>query len=232
MIVLGEGKGAYLRSFGEGVLAIGQSGFITLPSAGSVPAHWTFVNVDNLEVITLPTLSAVSVSKLRSHYATAEASVTGLGNGTLTETGFIYSTDSDPSETNGTKVACGKLMNFSVRLSGLMAQTTYYMKAYARNELGTAFGVVACFTTLSEEEDGSSFGKDGYGDDDNLNDNHSVDGNFGKDGYGDDDNLNDNHSADGSFGKDAWGDDDNLNDNNSADGGFGKDGFDDDEDWN
>lgn len=211
LVVLGEGKSAYLRNFGEGVLATGQSGFISLPSAGNVPANWTLVNIDNLEAITLPTVSDVAVSKLRSHYATVEASVTGAGNGTISETGFIYSTDSDPSETNGIKVACERLMNFSARLSGLNVQTKYYIKAYATNELGTAFGVVVDFTTLSEEEDGSSFGKEGYDEDDDLNDKYSVNGDFGKGGYGDDDNLNDNDSADGNI---------------------GKGGFDDDEDWN
>ena len=232
MVVRGEGKGAYLRNFNPEVLATGKSGFIRLPSAGDVPTHWTLVNTDNLEAITLPSVSAVTVSKLRSHYATAEAAVTDLGNGTIIETGLIYSTDSNPTEANGIKVECGRSATLSARLSGLNAQTTYFILAYARNECGTVLGSAVSFTTLSEEEDGSSFGKEGYGDDDDLNDDNTIGGDIGKDGYGDDDNLNDSHSAGGNIGKDDYGDDDNLNDSHSAGGGIDKSGFDDDENWN
>ncbi len=120
----GIGKGAFLRSFDETVLSVGQSGYITLPAADNIPIGWTLINTDNQKEITLPTVSAVDVSKLRSNFATATDSVTSLGNGTLSEVGFIYSTNSDPTPVNGTKVACGKYATIEARLASLTTKTT------------------------------------------------------------------------------------------------------------
>ena len=232
LTVDGTGKGAFIRSFGEGVLAVGQSGYITLPSADNIPTGWTLINIDNQKEITLPTVSAVDVSKLRSHFATVTASVTSLGNGTLNEVGFIYSTSSDPTPTNGTKVECGKNTTIEARLASLTAKTTYYIKAYAVNERGTAYGNVVQFTTLSEEEDGTGFGREDFDEDEDLNDNPSSSGTIGKEGYSDDEDLNNASSSNGTIGKDGFGNDEDLNNASSSNGTIGKDSFDNDENWN
>ncbi|MBR2113249.1 MAG: hypothetical protein IJ929_01060 [Prevotella sp.] len=211
LTVDGIGKGAFIRSFDETVLSVGQSGYITLPAADNIPSGWTLINTDNQKEITLPTISGVDVSKLRSHFATATASVTSLGNGTLSEVGFIYSTSSDPTTTNGTKLACGQLATIEARIASLTAKTTYYIKAYAVNERGTTYGNVAHFTTLSEEEDGTGFGRDEFGEDEDLNDNSSSDGSIGKEGYGDDEDLNNGSSSNGSINKNSFENDENWN---------------------
>ncbi len=228
----GIGKGAFLRSFDETVLSVGQSGYITLPAADNIPIGWTLINTDNQKEITLPTVSAVDVSKLRSHFATATASVTSLGNGTLSEVGFIYSTNSDPTPVNGTKVACGKYATIEARLASLTAKTTYYIKAYAINERGTTYGSVTHFTTLSEEEDGTGFGREDYGNDENLNGNGSSSGDFKREGFGDDEDLTNISSSSGTVNKSEFGDDEDLNNALSSGGTIGKNGYDSDEDLN
>ena len=232
LTVDGTGKGAFIRSFGEGVLAVGQSGYITLPSADNIPTGWTLINIDNQKEITLSTVSTVDISKVRSHFATATATVSSLGNGTLSEVGFIYSTNSNPSITNGTKVACGKTATIEARLASLTAKTTYYIKAYAINERGTAFGNITQFTTLSEEEDGTGFGREDYGEDEDLNGNSSSEGTITKEGYGDDEDLNNSSSSSGTIGKDGYGNDEDLNNSSSSSGTIGKDGYGNDEDLN
>ncbi len=232
LTVDGTGKGAFIRSFGEGVLAVGQSGYITLPSADNIPTGWTLINIDNQKEITLSTVSTVDISKVRSHFATATATVSSLGNGTLSEVGFIYSTNSNPSITNGTKVACGKTATIEARLASLTAKTTYYIKAYAINERGTAFGNITQFTTLSEEEDGTGFGREDYGEDEDLNGNSSSEGTITKEGYGDDEDLNNSSSSSGTIGKDGYGNDEDLNNTSSSSGTIGKDGYGSDDDLN
>ena len=232
LTVDGTGKGVFVRSFGETVLAAGQSGYITLPSADNMLTGWTLINTDNQKEITLPTVSAVDVSKLRSHFATVSASVTSLGNGTLSEVGFIYSTSSDPTPANSTKVACGKATTMEARLASLTAKTTYYIKAYAVNERGTAYGHVAQFTTLSEEEDGTGFGREDFDEDEDLNGNSDSSGDFGRDGYGDDEDLNNASSSSGTIGKNGYGDDEDLNNASSSSGTINKNSFDNDENWN
>lgn len=232
LTVDGTGKGVFMRSFGETVLTAGQSGYITLPSADNIPTGWTLINTDNKKEITLPTVSAVDISKLRSHFATATASVTSLGNGTLSEVGFIYSTSSDPTPVNGTKVACGKATTIEARLASLTAKTTYYIKAYAINERGTTYGNVVQFTTLSEEEDGTGFGREDFSEDENLNDHSSSSGTIGKDGYGDDEDLNNTSSSSGTVKKNGYDDEEDLNNVSSSSGTIGKDGYSNDEDLN
>lgn len=204
------GKGAYLRTFGEEVLAAGQSGYITLPNMENM-SGWTLVNVDNQQEIVLATVSTTEISNIRSKFATLKAMVGDNGNGTLSETGFVYALNSNPTIDNGTKVALGKSSQMQVRLSNLSAETTYYVRAYAQNERGIAYGSATSFTTLSAEEDGTIFGKDGYGGDEDLNGDNSSSGTIDKGSFGDDEDLNSTNSSSGTINKDGYKDDENWN---------------------
>ena len=230
MLIAAAGKGAYLREFGENVLAAGQSGYITLPDTDEM-GSWTLVNIDNQQEITLPVVSSPEISNLRSRFATLKAMVSDSGNGTLIETGFIYSTNSNPTVNNGTKVSAGKTAQIETRLSNLSAETTYYVVAYAQNERGTAYGSITSFTTLSTE-DGTMFDYDGYGDDEDLNGDSSSGGSIGKDGYGDDEDLNSNSSSGAGIDKKSYDDDDNLNGISDSSGNMSKNGYGNDENWN
>ena len=86
--------------------------------------------------------------------AVAGGNVTSLGNDTAVERGVVYSTNpanltlasgtAVPAE--GTTATTGP---FTVTLSGLQANTTYYYKAYVTNAFGTAYGDPYSFTTGS-----------------------------------------------------------------------------------
>ena len=225
------GKGAYLREFGDHVLAAGESGYITLPSTDDI-GGWTLVNKDNQQPITLAAVSTTEVSNLRSRFATLQATVADLGNGTLSETGFVYATTSNPTVANGTKVTKGKSAQLDIRISDLTELTTYYVRAYAINERGIAYGNATSFTTLSAEEDGTIFGKDGYGEDEDLNGDSGSGGTIGKDGYGDDEDLNSTSGSSGTIGKGGYGNDEDLNSRSSSSGTINKDGYSNDENWN
>ena len=228
LVVNGEGKSAYMRTFADHVLTAGSSGFVTLPSAGDLGA-WALVNADNLQEITLPEVSAVSVSTIRSKSAGVAATVTALGNGTLLESGIVCSTNSTPTPDNGVCYDGNKSNSMSLRVKSLLPETSYYVRAYARNERGLAWGETVSFKTISEAEEGSAIWREGFSDDDDLNDSTSSAGSgFGKGGFGDDDDLNSSSSSAGSgFGKGGFGDDDDLNSSSSSTGsGFGKDSYD------
>lgn len=103
--------------------------------------------------IKLPELSAVTVSALTYNSASFSAQVTALNNGVLVEAGFVYSTAPDP-DVNDNKINCGKVTALEASSVPLRASTTYYIRAYAVNEKGTAYGEVTSFTT--EESPGQS----------------------------------------------------------------------------
>lgn len=100
-------------------------------------------------------LSTVTLTAYSHKSATFSAKVEQQNNGTLTEVGFVYSISPKPSMTNH-KIVCGTGSSFCGKTTSLTANTTYYVRAYATNEKGTAFSPELIFTT-KEEPDDSSF---------------------------------------------------------------------------
>lgn len=99
----------------------------------------------------LPTVttSTINTSYVYNTSATVSGNVTADGGATVTTRGVCYSTSSNPTISNS-KVASGNgTGSFSVTLSGLSSSTTYYIRAYATNSKGTAYGEQLSFTTLS-----------------------------------------------------------------------------------
>ncbi|MCR5820365.1 MAG: hypothetical protein K6F94_05395 [Bacteroidaceae bacterium] len=104
-------------------------------------------------------LSGVTISNISFKTATFNANVTALNNGTLTDAGFVYSTSPNPT-TSDKRLSLGVTTSLSTICSSLAANTTYFIRAYATNEKGTAYGAQATFTTKKE----GSIDHDGYDD--------------------------------------------------------------------
>ena len=121
-------------------------------------------NFATLEIVK-PTVGDVTVGRVTYKSVSLSAKVTSLGNGTLTDAGFVYSTSPNPGMTNH-KVSCGKTSDLSTKVSTLTPKTTYYVRAYATNEKGTTLGNETSFTT-TEEPTGNNVGIDDYDDDKN-----------------------------------------------------------------
>ena len=119
-------------------------------------------NFATLEIVK-PTVGDVTVGRVTYKSVSLSANVTSSGNGTLSDAGFVYSTSPNPGMTNH-KVSCGKTSDLSVKVSTLMPETKYYVRAYATNEKGTTLGMETSFTT-SKEPTGNDVGLDDYGDD-------------------------------------------------------------------
>ena len=221
----------FKSTFTGDMLQAGRSGYITIPTIDK-QSYWTLVNKKSLSEIVLPEVDAVKAGSVRSASVILRTTINSVGNGVISDAGFIYSTQADPTAENGVKVSCGTAISMELRLKELTPETTYYARAYATNERGTALSDVIQFTTISKEEDKSSIIKDGFGDDDNLNDEASSDGSFGKGGYNGDDDLNDPTTSSGNIGRDKYGNDDNLNDLTEGTGSISKEEYSDDDNLN
>jgi uncharacterized protein (TIGR02145 family) len=95
----------------------------------------------------LPTVTTSQVSALTHNSATAAGNVTSTGGLNISARGIAYSTSTNPTLSSSTLSAGSGTGNFSVNLSGLNPNTTYYLRAYATNSLGTAYGNQVIFTT-------------------------------------------------------------------------------------
>ncbi len=96
-----------------------------------------------------PTVVTVSVSDVTGNKALFSGNVLSGGGAGVTERGFVYGKGSNPTLSSGTKVLSGSgTGSFGANVSGLDVNTTYYMRAYAINREGIAYGAVISFTTL------------------------------------------------------------------------------------
>ena len=101
------------------------------------------------KAITIPTVIISSVNNISYTSATVGGTVTDDGGATVTERGVVYSTNPNPTVENN-KVVCGSGKgSFTCNLSNLQEVTTYYVRAYAVNQKGRAYGEEISFTTTA-----------------------------------------------------------------------------------
>ena len=101
-----------------------------------------------------PTVTTDTVYNITYAYATSPSTiafgtVTDAGGSELTARGFCWSVDHNPT-VNDSHTSCGAgTGTFSCNLTGLTSGTTYYVRAYATNSFGTAYGEEVSFTTCT-----------------------------------------------------------------------------------
>lgn len=103
--------------------------------------------------VTVPTVVTSAVTQIAETTAVAGGNVTSDGGASSTERGVVYSTNPNPVITNlsNTILPCGSgAGSFTCNLTGLQPNTTYYIRAYAKNDVGTAYGDEVSFTTKEE----------------------------------------------------------------------------------
>jgi len=115
-------------------------------SAGT--AYGNEVSFTTLAIV-LPTVTTTAVSAITTNSASSGGAVTSNGGATVTAWGICWSTSANPSLANSFLQNTVSSGGFSSALSGLTQNTTYYVRAYATNSAGTAYGNEVSFTTLA-----------------------------------------------------------------------------------
>ena len=107
-------------------------------------------NITTITVAEEPTVTTIAISDIDKTTAMGGGNVTADGGATVTARGICWSTSQNPTisgnhTTNGTGTG-----EFTSTMTGLTANTTYYVRAYATNSVGTAYGEEVSFTTLPD----------------------------------------------------------------------------------
>jgi uncharacterized protein (TIGR02145 family) len=103
-----------------------------------------------LEAQTPPQVQTLEATNILSNSATLNGNVVSGGNSPISERGFYWSaTNQTPGEADSIVIVDGSTGSFSTELTGLNHATTYYVRAYAINEIGTSYGEQISFTTLA-----------------------------------------------------------------------------------
>lgn len=97
---------------------------------------------------TVATVSTTTPTTILSTSATCAGNVTSDGGESTTEYGICWSTINNTTITSSKKPVGIGSGSFSTTISGLTPNTTYYVRAYATNSIGTTYGQEFNFNTL------------------------------------------------------------------------------------
>ncbi len=95
-----------------------------------------------------------NVTEITGTSASVSGSITDVGNTTVTAYGHVWGTMSQPVLESGkyTQLSTTEQpKSFNSELTDLEQNTTYYVRAYATNEMGTSYGSTVSFSTTKDE---------------------------------------------------------------------------------
>jgi hypothetical protein len=95
----------------------------------------------------LPAIITTAVTNISQTTATGGGDVTGDGSAIVSFRGICWSTTPNPTITNSHTTDGGGTGAFVSSITGLVSNTLYYVRAYAVNSVGTAYGNEVTFVT-------------------------------------------------------------------------------------
>ncbi len=96
----------------------------------------------------LPTVTTNPVTNITANIAYCGGNVSSDGGAAVTARGVCWSTSPNPTINDSHTNNGSGTGAFPSHLSGLTADTSYYVRAYATNSIGTSYGEQRTFTTL------------------------------------------------------------------------------------
>jgi hypothetical protein len=110
------------------------------------------VQVSGFVEATMPTVILTSITNIDETSAKAIGKVTDDGGTPINKRGVCWNTTGEPQYPNDVHQSCsGTLGEFEVNILYLNPNTTYFVRAYARNSEGIAYSDVMEFTTIQEQ---------------------------------------------------------------------------------
>jgi len=98
----------------------------------------------------MPTLTTTAISSITTTTAASGGNVTSDGGAEVTARGVCWGTSTKPLVTGATKTSDSKgIGSFTSSITGLTPSTMYYVRAYATNSEGTAYGNELSFTSAA-----------------------------------------------------------------------------------
>jgi uncharacterized protein (TIGR02145 family) len=100
--------------------------------------------------VVLPVLSTYAVTEISSSGGVSGGVFSSDGNSSITARGVVWDTATNPTIALSTKTSDGTGAGpFKSSITGLKANTKYFVKAYAINSAGTSYGNEVSFTTTA-----------------------------------------------------------------------------------
>jgi hypothetical protein len=109
----------------------------------------SYGNEVSFTTLTLPTLTTSTVTNITQNTATSGGNITSDGGSTVTARGICWNTTHNPLITSNHTTDGTGTGSFVSNITGLTGGSLYYVRAYATNSNGTAYGNEVSFTTLT-----------------------------------------------------------------------------------
>jgi uncharacterized protein (TIGR02145 family) len=106
---------------------------------------------------TIPTITTTAVSSIDVTTAVSGGTITANGGATITVSGICWATTPTPLATGSHTTDGTTTGTFSSNLTSLTGGTPYYVRAYATNSVGTAYGSQVTFNTKLADVDGNKY---------------------------------------------------------------------------
>jgi len=117
-------------------------GSLSIVLSGVDSITYTIANLGNLASLTTMSIGGIATSS-----ATSGGNISDDGGTAVTQRGVVWSTSTNPTTANNSTNNGSGTGSFTSNLTGLTANTTYFVRAYATNSAGTAYGNQLSFNT-------------------------------------------------------------------------------------
>ena len=116
----------------------------------TIAALLIFANSCKKEELKVPVMTTTAATAITSTTATSGGNVTSNGGATITARGVCWSTTQNPTISDSKTSNATGTGTFVSNITGLLPGTTYYIRAYATNSVGTGYGnQVTIITTIT-----------------------------------------------------------------------------------
>jgi len=144
----GTGTGSFTSSLSQ--LTPGTQYYVRAYATNEAGTAYGNQQTFTTAAVELATLTTTAVSSYTESAAVSGGNITDDGGGDITARGVCWSSTSQTPTVADSKTEDGSgTGSFTSDLTGLDPETTYYIRAYATNSAGTAYGDAVDFTTLA-----------------------------------------------------------------------------------
>lgn len=109
------------------------------------------------DTASLPIVSTTAVTKITGVSMASGGNITSDGGSSVTSRGISWSTNPDQEQGDNKTSDGSGTGSFTSNMSSLNGSTTYFVRAYATNSTGTAYGDQLSFTTTISDIDGNDY---------------------------------------------------------------------------
>jgi uncharacterized protein (TIGR02145 family) len=111
----------------------------------------------SFSTLSRPTLTTTDISNITLTSAISGGNITSDGGASVTERGICWNTTPIPTIDNSKVITGNGIGSFISNIQNVEQGTTFYLRAFATNSIGTAYGNQVIFTTNISDFDGNVY---------------------------------------------------------------------------